>query len=220
MGATQGTEASGNGRTLVVACGALARELLHVVEANGLDRIDVECLPASYHNEPDRIPPAVADRVRAAVERYDRIFVGYADCGTGGRLDAVCEEFGVERLPGAHCYEFFTGGANFAQLQEAELGTFYLTDFLARHFDRLVIEALWLDTHPELLADYFGNYTRLVYLSQTDDPDLEARARVAAERLGLAFEMHRTGYGDLETSIVALGDGIGREPVPVPIGSL
>ena len=104
MGATQGIEASGNGRTLVVACGALARELLHVVEANGLDRIDVECLPAAYHNEPDRIPPAVADRVRAAVERYDRIFVGYADCGTGGRLDAVCEELGVERLPGAHCY--------------------------------------------------------------------------------------------------------------------
>ena len=219
MGAVPGTGVS-NRRTLVVACGALSRELLHLVGVNGLDHIDVECLPAAYHNEPDRIPEAVAERVRAAANSYDRIFVGYADCGTGGRLDAVCEEFGVERLPGAHCYEFFTGGANFAQLQEAELGTFYLTDYLARHFDRLVIEALWLDTHPELLADYFGNYTRLVYLSQVDDADLETRARVAAERLGLAFEMHRTGYGDLETSIVALGDGIGREPVPVLIGSL
>ena len=154
MGATQGTEASGNGRTLGVACGALARELLHVVEVNGLDRIDVECLPASYHNEPDRIPPAVADRVRGAVERYDRIFVGYADCGTGGRLDAVCEELGVERLPGAHCYEFFTGGADFAQLQEAELGTFYLTTF-------------WRGTSTDWLSKLFGWIPTLNYLPTT-----------------------------------------------------
>ncbi|MEE2768677.1 MAG: DUF1638 domain-containing protein [Actinomycetota bacterium] len=205
MGAAQGTGVSSR-RTLVVACGALSRELLHLVEVNGLDHIDVECLPASYHNEPDRIPEAVAERVRAAANSYDRIFVGYADCGTGGRLDSVCESLGVERLPGAHCYEFFTGGAAFAKLQDAEIGSFYLTDFLVRHFNRLVIEALWLDSHPELLDDYFGNYTRLVYLAQVEDHELETRARAAAERLGLTFEMRRTGYGDLELAVVGLGD--------------
>ena len=118
----------------------------------------------------------------------------------------------MERLPGAHCYEFFTGGSAFAKLQDEEIGSFYLTDFLARHFNRLVIEALWLDSHPELLDDYFGNYTRLVYLAQVDDPELETRARAAAERLGLSFEMRRTGYGDLETAIV----GLGNRPTPIP----
>ena len=211
MGAAQGTGVS-NRRTLVVACGALSRELLHLVGVNGLDHIDVECLPAAYHNEPDRIPEAVAERVRAAANSYDRIFVGYADCGTGGRLDSACESLGVERLPGAHCYEFFTGGAAFAKLQDEEIGSFYLTDFLARHFNRLVIEALWLDSHPELLDDYFGNYTRLVYLAQVDDAELETRARAAAQRLGLTFEMRRTGYGDLETAVV----GLGNRPTPIP----
>ena len=218
MGAAQGTGVS-NRRTLVVACGALSRELLHLVEVNGLDHIDVECLPASYHNEPDRIPEAVAERVRAAANSYDRIFVGYADCGTGGRLDLVCESLGVERLPGAHCYEFFTGAAAFAKLQDDEIGSYYLTDFLARHFNRLVIEALWLDSHPELLSDYFGNYTRLVYLAQVDDPELEIRARAAAERLCLTFELRRTGYGDLATAVVDWGNRPTPVPTPVKAGA-
>ena len=182
---------------------------------NGLEHIDVQCLPASYHNEPDRIPDAVAEILQTSVARYDEIFIGYADCGTGGRLDAVCERFGVERLPGAHCYEFFSGGEQFEKLQRSEPGSFYLTDFLTRHFDRLVIKALWLDTHPELLKDYFANYKRLVYLAQTDDFDLKIQAQAAADRLGLDFEICQTGYGDLEASIVILGNGIQNRSGPI-----
>ena len=135
---------------------------------------------------------------------FDRIFVGYADCGTGGLLRAVCDEEGVEMLDGAHCYEFFATSARFAELQDHEIGSFYLTDFLVKHFDRLVWAGLGLDRHPELLPMYFGNYTRLVYLSQTDDPDLVARAEAAADRLGLTMIVERTGYGDLETTLVAV----------------
>ncbi len=197
------------GRTLIVACGALARELLQVVEANGLSHIDVECLPASFHNTPEVIPDAVAARVRVATDRYQRIFVGYADCGTGGRLDAVCKELGVDRLPGDHCYEFLAGSNAFADLHAEELGTFFLTDYLVKHFDRLVVKAFWLDTHPELIHEVFGNYRRLVYLSQIDDPDLLDRARVAADRLGLSFEHRPTGLSNLEAQVMV---GIGSRP--------
>ena len=202
-----------NGRTLIIACGALARELLKVVRVNGLDQIDVECLPASYHNTPALIPDAVEERVRSAQGRYDRVFVGYADCGTGGRLDAICTELGVERLPGAHCYEFFAGSEPFGEIQEAEIGTFYLTDYLVRHFDRIVIAGLGLDRYPQLLPDYFGHYTRLLYLSQTDDPTLVERGRLAAERLELRYEVRRTGYGELETSVVHLGSPTTTDPI-------
>ena len=201
-------------RVLVVACGALARELLEVVRANGLHGIDVECLPASYHNTPELIPDAVAARVLESRDRYDEVYVGYADCGTGGRLDAVCEDLGVERLPGAHCYQFFTGAEAFTELQDAAIGPFYLTDYLARHFDRLVIGFLGLDRHPELRDDYFGNYTRLVYLAQVDDPGLVSRAEAAADRLGLRFEHRPTGYGELAASVVALG---ATRPTPDPL---
>ena len=208
------------GRTLIVACGALARELLQVVEANGLSHIDVECLPASFHNTPEVIPDAVATRVRAATGRYQRIFVGYGDCGTGGRLDVVCEELGVDRLPGDHCYEFLAGSEAFADLHAEELGTFFLTDYLVKHFDRLVVKAFWLDTHPEMLHAVFGNYRRLAYLSQIDDPDLLDRARVAADRLGLSFEHRPTGLSNLEAQVLV---GIGSRPTdtndPAPAGT-
>ena len=208
------------GRTLIVACGALARELLQVVEANGLSHIDVECLPASFHNTPEVIPDAVATRVRAATGRYQRIFVGYGDCGTGGRLDAVCKELGVDRLPGDHCYEFLAGSEAFADLHAEELGTFFLTDYLVKHFDRLVVKAFWLDTHPEMLHAVFGNYRRLAYLSQIDDPDLLDRARVAADRLGLSFEHRPTGLSNLEAQVLV---GIGSRPTdtndPAPAGT-
>ena len=208
------------GRTLIVACGALARELLQVVEANGLSHSDVECLPASFHNSPDVIPDAVAPRVRAATNRYERIFVGYGDCGTGGRLDAVCKELGVDRLPGDHCYEFFSGSEAFADLHAEELGTFFLTDYLVKHFDRLVVKAFWLDTHPEMLDAVFGNYRRLTYLSQVDDPDLLDRARAAADRLGLSFEHRPTGLSNLEAQVLI---GIGSRPKdtnhPTPAGT-
>ena len=216
---TDASVASG-GRTLIVACGALARELLQVVEANGLSHIDVECLPASFHNTPDVIPDAVATRVQAATDRYQRIFVGYGDCGTGGRLDAVCKELGVDRLPGDHCYEFLAGSEAFADLHAEELGTFFLTDYLVKHFDRLVVKAFWLDTHPEMLDAVFGNYRRLAYLSQIDDPDLLARARAAADRLGLSFEHRPTGLSNLEAQVLV---GIGSRPTdtnhPTPTGT-
>jgi hypothetical protein len=186
-----------------VACGALARELVDITRAAGLANVDVTCLPATLHNRPAEIPAAVARRVRARRDGYDRVFVAYADCGTGGLLDRVLEEEGVERLPGAHCYEFYAGSADFTRLADEEPGTFYLTDFLARNFERLVIVGLGLDRHPELQATYFANYRRLVYLSQVEDEALLRAARRAADRLGLAFEHRRTGYGELRTSILA-----------------
>ena len=166
------------------------------------------------------IPDAVATRVRAATGRYQRIFVGYGDCGTGGRLDVVCKELGVDRLPGDHCYEFLAGSEAFADLHAEELGTFFLTDYLVKHFDRLVVKAFWLDTHPEMLHAVFGNYRRLAYLSQIDDPDLLDRARVAADRLGLSFEHRPTGLSNLEAQVLV---GIGSRPTdtndPAPAGT-
>jgi hypothetical protein len=191
-------------KTLIIACGALARELSEVVSINNLEHIEVECLPASYHNYPEKIPAALEERILKHSTDYDQIFVGYADCGTGGKVDKVCEKFGLKRLSGSHCYEFFAGKDNFADIQEDNIGSFYLTDFLVKHFERLVVKALWIDTHPELLNEYFGNYTQVVYLAQTNDPELEKLAREAAEKLGLELVIRRTGYGDLEPEIISL----------------
>jgi hypothetical protein len=190
---------------LVIGCGALGRELVELARQPGLEAIEVRCLPASLHNRPERIPAAVDARIRAAKGRYERIFVAYGDCGTGGRLDGVLEAHGVERLPGAHCYAFYAGLPAFDRLAAEEPGTFYLTDFLARSFERLVVRGLGLDRHPELLPTYFANYRRLVYLSQRNDPELRALAQRAADRLGLAFEHRRTGYGELAAAITRLG---------------
>lgn len=197
-------------KTLIIACGALARELSEVVSINNLKHIEVECLPASYHNSPDKIPAALEERILKHSADYEQIFVGYADCGTGGKVDKVCEKFGLKRLSGSHCYEFFAGRENFANIQENNIGSFYLTDFLVRHFERLVIKALWIDTHPELLNEYFGNYTQVVYLAQTDDPKLEELAREAAKKLGLKLVIKKTGYGDLEPEIISLSSS--KEP--------
>lgn len=257
-------EAPDRSRTLVIACGALARELLAIVKLNGLDDVTIECLPAALHNRPKEIPDAVRERIRRArrprpfppgtvatgssetteagafppdtgapafpvpatdppgahassadpvdegvvlgkqVARYDSIFVAYADCGTGGHLQRLCEEEGVEMLAGAHCYQFFATTPRFEEIQDAEIGSFYLTDFLARHFERMIWKGLGLDRHPELLPMYFGNYTRLVYLAQTDDPELLALAEAGAERLGLEMIVERTGYGELEETMVEL----------------
>lgn len=183
--------------TLVIACGALAREMLAVAEQQGLRNLSVTCLPAGWHNRPQKIPAGVRAKIRAARGQYDRIFVAYGDCGTGGELDRVLAEEGVERIAGPHCYEFFAGPEAFRDLMEAELGSFFLTDYLARHFDKLMIEGLGLDRHPELREAYFGNYRKLVYLAQTDDADLTARAADAARKIGLEFERRFTGYGDL-----------------------
>lgn len=189
---------------LVIGCGALAVELVELTRRAGLPAMDLTCLPASLHNRPERIPGAVRARIRRArAEGYDRIFVAYADCGTGGLLDRVLEAEGVARLEGAHCYEVYAGRAAFAALADAEPGTFYLTDFLVRNFDRLVVRGLGLDRHPELLPLYFGNYRRLVYLAQAEDAQLTTRAEAAAALLGLAFERRPVGLGELAPSIAA-----------------
>lgn len=193
------------GGVLVVACGALARELATVIRLNQLEHLHVEYLPAGLHNTPQLIPGAVEERLVAADGRYDQVLVGYGDCGTGGRLDAVLARYGAQRLPGAHCYQFFAGSATFEAVHEHEPTTFYLTDFLVRQFDRLVWRGLGLDRWPQLLPDYFGNYTRLVYLSQYPTARLLADAERAAERLGLRFEHHPVGTGDVEPVLVSIG---------------
>ncbi len=192
---------------LVLACGAIAREVLAVIRLNGWANVTVRCLPAKLHSRPELIAPAVDAKLAELAGRYERVFVAYADCGTGGALDTVLARHGVERLPGDHCYGFLAGVRTWEELHDAEPATFYLTDFLARHFEAIVIRGLGLDRHPQLLPQYFGNYTRLLYLAQTDDDDLRARARAAADRLGLAYEERRTGYGDLVPSLTRFVEG-------------
>ena len=197
----RGLSPEGRGRVLLLACGALAHEVLALTRANGWDHIDLACLPAILHNHPDRIAPAVAEAVARHRPAYAEIFVLYADCGTGGQLSKICKDLGVEMLEGPHCYSFFEGNAAFAKRAEDEFTAFYLTDFLVRQFDAFVWRPLGLDRHPELRDQYFGHYEKLVYQAQTDDPALDARARDCAARLGLAYERRFTGYGDLGRSL-------------------
>jgi hypothetical protein len=194
-------EGRSEARALVIGCGALARELLAVAER--VPGLEIACLPPDLHNRPGGIPGAVRRRIhQARDDGYERIFIAYADCGTGGLLEPVLADEGVERLPGAHCYEVFAGSEAFAEMADAEPGTFWLTDFLARNFERLIIRGLGIDRHPELLKTYFAHYTRVVFLSQTDDPDLLVLARRAADRLGLAFEQRPTGVAHLAAPIL------------------
>ncbi|WP_163557084.1 DUF1638 domain-containing protein [Halomonas sp. NO4] len=197
----------------IIACGALAREIRALITANGWQEVSLTCLPADLHNRPEQIPAAVDDTL-AKAPNDSRLFVAYGDCGTGGRLDAALARYGAERLPGAHCYDAFAGESVMAALSEQEPGTFYLTDFLVRHFERLVIRELGIERHPELVPAYFGHYRRVVYLSQRRDPALERQARQAAERLGLAFETRHTGYGGLETTLVRLLGPEQSAPLP------
>ena len=190
--------------TLILACGALAREIGAVIAANHLTHLTLHCLPASLHNRPERIPAAVREALAKFRPTHPKIFLAYADCGTGGALDRLLAEEQIERLPGAHCYAFFTGTEAFAAAGDHDMRSFFLTDFLARQFDTLVIEGLGLDRHPELRDLYFGNYERVVYLAQTNDPALDAAAQSAATRLGLAYERRQTGYGDLTPALAAL----------------
>jgi hypothetical protein len=194
-------------RTLLIACGALAREIAALKRANGWAALELRCLPAQLHNRPELIAPAVRAEIRAHKARYAQIFVVYGDCGTGGALDAVLKEEGVERLPGAHCYEFYATSAVFAQLHDAEPGTFYLTDFLLRHFERLVVRPLGLDRHPQLKDEYFRHYKKLVYLAQAERAGAVEQARQIAQRFGFAFEYRSTGYGELGTRLATLAAG-------------
>ncbi len=189
----------GTGRILLIACGALAREILALKAANGWDHMALQCLPAKYHLYPDKITDAVEEMVKKHRDAYERIFVVYADCGTGGLLEAKCKELGVEMVAGPHCYSFFEGNEAFANRDE--ITAFYLTDFLVKQFDAFVWKPMGLDRHPELRDMIFGNYTKLVYQAQIEDPDLRAKAEDCARRLGLDYEYRFTGYGDLAAAL-------------------
>jgi hypothetical protein len=192
------------GRILLIACGALAREILDLKKANGWDHMDLTCLPAKLHLYPEKITEAVIESVAKHRASYDEIFVVYADCGTGGLLQTACDNMGVQMVSGPHCYSFFEGNERFAGISVSEFTAFYLTDFLVRQFEAFIIKPMGLDRHPELRDMYFGNYEKLVYQAQTDDPALTKKAKEAAETLGLAFERRLTGYGDLEVTLKAL----------------
>jgi len=198
---------TGTGRVLLIACGALAREILAVRDANGWMHLDLQCLPADLHLRPERIPDAVEACVAAHRAAYERVFVVYADCGTGGLLQARCAALGVDMVAGPHCYAFFAGNDRFAAWTEHEITAFYLTDFLVRQFDAFVWRPMGFDRHPELIAMMFGNYEKLVYLAQTEDPALDTAARDAAARLGLSYERRATGYGDLVPALVQAAGG-------------
>lgn len=195
---------------LVIACGALAREITAIKRSNGWQHLHLKCIDARLHNRPALIAERLRKKIRENTDRYESIFVAYADCGTRGEIDRVIKEEAVERLPGAHCYQFFAGHDRFEKLSEAEPGTFYLTDFLAQHFDRLVIRALKIDKHPQLKHDYFGNYLRVVYLSQVPDDRFLEAATDAANYLGLEFERVHCGYGLLETGLESFMGRVGH----------
>ncbi|MGI9481692.1 MAG: DUF1638 domain-containing protein [Hyphomicrobiales bacterium] len=187
----------GSGDVLLIACGALAREIVQLIELNGWTHLDVACLPAKWHNTPEKIPGGVREKIKAAKEKYRKICCVYADCGTGGLLDKVLEEEGVERIGGPHCYSFFMGNEAFDAKWDEDFTAFFLTDYLARHFDKLVWEGFGIAKHPELRDMYFANYTKLIYLAQAPTDELRAAAESAAERLGLDYEYRETGFGDL-----------------------
>lgn len=193
---------------LIIACGALAKEITTLINANQWTNMRVQCIPAKIHNTPDQIPDAVRQIIHRARPEYSEIFIAFADCGTGGLLDNVIREENVERLAGAHCYEFYAGSEAFAAMAQEELGTFYLTDFLARHFDRLILEELGINKHPELRDMYFAHYKKLVYLAQTDNPELVKMAQDAASKLNLQYEFKRTDYGGLEQGLKSFNESI------------
>lgn len=203
----QGLAPEKAGKVLLIACGALAHEVVALKRINGWDHLDLQCLPANLHLYPEKITPAVEAAVEAHRDSYETIFILYADCGTGGILQDKCKELGVEMLEGPHCYSFFEGNAVFAEKAETEFTAFYLTDFLVRQFDAFVWRPMGLDKHPQLRDMYFGNYTKLVYQAQINDPALDAKAEDCARRLGLPYERRFTGYGDLETALKGLAAG-------------
>jgi Protein of unknown function (DUF1638) len=189
---------------LLLACGALAREIIDLIELNGWQMFDIQCLPAKWHNTPELIVPALREKISHNRAAYHKIFVMYGDCGTGGLLDAMLLEEGVERIDGPHCYAFFSGNSAFAARAEDDMRSFFLTDYLARHFEKLMWEGLGLDRHPELLPDYFQHYRKIVYLAQTDDAELQRKAAAAAQKLGLRYEYRFVGFGEMASEMKRL----------------
>ena len=213
----------GTAGTLVIACGAIAHELLAVTRANGWQHLDIQCLPAHWHNTPQKITPAIQARIEQFKSQYDQIFVAYADCGTGGQLDKLLEKHDIQRLPGDHCYGFFAGQHKFDAMAEAELGTFYLTDYLAEHFQRLVMDGMGISKHPPLLNEYFKHYTRLLYLRQ--DPrgrhaqSRMEKAKAAAKALNLTLEVRDTGLEPFTRSLAPISIEFIKRPSSVQANS-
>ena len=191
-------------KILILACGALAKEIAVLIHLNGWTHLKTRYLPAILHNTPEKITEQLRINLQGAQAKFSRIFIGYADCGTGGKIDSLLDEFDVQRLPGAHCYEFFTGKQTFAEIMEEEIGSYFLTDFLVKAFEKLVWQGMKIDRHPELLPIYFKHYKKLVYLAQSENLELQTQAHEIAERLGLVYEKRVTGYGELEHSLTAL----------------
>ncbi len=191
-------------KILLLACGALAREITDLIKMNAWTGFAIQCLPAKWHNTPQLIVPALRDKIKANRGQYQKIFVLYGDCGTGGHLDKMLAQEGVERIVGPHCYSFFSGNEAFAHRAEADMTSFFLTDYLARHFHKLIWQGLALDRHPQLRDDYFANYRKIVYLAQTQDVALLEAAKLAAKKLGLDFEHRTTGYGELHSDLLTL----------------
>lgn len=193
------------GHVLVLACGALASDIRAVTNANGWEHVDFEYLPAHFHNRPEKIAPAVAEILEERADRYASVLLGYGDCGTGGDLDRLVRRYpNVERLPGDHCYAFFTGVDRFLAQHASEIGTFYLTDYLVKHQDTLIFGSLGIARHPELIDVYFGNYTRLLYIAQNPTPELIEGAKACANRLNLTYDQFDVGRGALERNLLEL----------------
>lgn len=189
----------------VIACGMIAKEILAINQQLGRNHIDLQCLPANYHHHPEKIAPAMDIAIKQAREQgFENIFVGYADCGTGGELDKICAKHNVERIAGPHCFSFYIGNEQFIKEDGDHITTFFITDFLARHFENFMVKPLGLDRHPELKQMYFSNYTKALYLAQTNDPELDRNAEAAAKFLGLSYERRYTGFGDLTPALQAL----------------
>lgn len=188
-------------KTRIIACGMIAREILAINNQLG-DVIDLQCLPAEYHFSPEKIAPALDTAIaEAKAEGFENIFIGYADCGSTGAIDKICDQHGVSRVEGPHCFAFYMGNEEFQKRDGEFVTTFFITDFLARHFEAFLIKPLGLDKHPELKEVYFGNYTRALYLAQSNDLELEKQAKLGAAFLGLNYEKQYTGFGDLTPAL-------------------
>jgi Protein of unknown function (DUF1638) len=199
------SERTNAAKVRVIACGAIAREVLAIKDQHGLGHIDLKCLPAIWHVFPERIAPAMREAIaEARAEGFGKVFIGYAECGTKGEIDKICTEEGIERIAGPHCYAFFSGTEKFLKECEDEFTAFFLTDLITRQFEAFIIEPLKLDTHPELIPIFFGNYERIIYLAQTRDEELQRKAQWAADYLGLAYEYRFTGMGDLDSALKRL----------------